>query len=181
MHHGFHSLIKSMTHAISLRQGTKPLLIDGHTLSLAAVNAAARYGIPVLLDSSSEVKARVKRSKATLDDKLRDKKSIYGVSTGYGGSGECLLLRLRPLLINLSKPIPGPTHIMFSEPRSSNTNISGYSPPATTPPCSLLMIHLRQPRCPSHTSAPLWRSGRTLLSEVIPQSAGSSSNALLRF
>ena len=85
-----------MTHATSLRQGTKPLFIDGHTLSLAAVNAAARYGTPVLLDSSSEVKARVKRSKATLDDKLRDKKSIYGVSTGYGGSGECLLLQLRP-------------------------------------------------------------------------------------
>ena len=174
MHRGFHSLIKSLTRAISLRQGTKPLLIDGHTLSLAAVNAAARYGIPVLLDSSPEVKARVKRSKATLDDKLRDKKSIYGVSTGYGGSGECPLLRLRPRLNNLSKPIPGPTHIMFSGPRCSNINISGYSPPATTPPFSLLMIHLRQPRCPSHLSAPLWRSGRTPLSEVIPQSAGSS-------
>jgi len=81
-----------MTHATSLRRGTKPVLINGHTLSLAAVSAAARYGITVSLDSSSEVKARVKRSRATLDDKLRDKKSIYGVSTGYGGSGECLLL-----------------------------------------------------------------------------------------
>ena len=88
-----------MTHATSLRQGTKPLVINGHTMSLAAVNAAARYGTPVLLDNSSEVKGRVKRSKATLDDKLRAKKSIYGVSTGYGGSGECLFLRISPRLI----------------------------------------------------------------------------------
>jgi phenylalanine ammonia-lyase len=88
MHLIFPSLVKLMTHTTSLRQGTKPLLINGYTLSLAAVNAAARCGTPVLLDSSSEIKARVKRSNTTLDNKLRDNKSIYGVSTGYGGSGE---------------------------------------------------------------------------------------------
>ena len=44
------------------------------------------------------MKARVERSRATLDDKLHDKKSVYGVSTGYGGSGGCLVLRTRPSL-----------------------------------------------------------------------------------
>ena len=42
----------------------------------------------ITLDESDEAHHRVAASRAVLDDKLAQNKSIYGVSTGFGGSGE---------------------------------------------------------------------------------------------
>ena len=73
------------------------LPLTGNNLSLPAVVAAALY--PSLVSSSvastvadlKEDKAKLEallKSRKIIDDKLAQNKSIYGVSTGFGGSGE---------------------------------------------------------------------------------------------
>ncbi|OCH89865.1 phenylalanine ammonia-lyase [Obba rivulosa] len=66
----------------------KPIIVDGHTLSLPAVTAAARYGAPVLLDSSAQTKENVAKSRKVIVDKVNAETSVYGVSTGFGGSAD---------------------------------------------------------------------------------------------
>ncbi|KAG8850000.1 hypothetical protein FRB91_009454 [Serendipita sp. 411] len=63
--------------------------LDGHTLAIADVIAIARFGGSVRLNTSKEVKGRVEQSRAVIDNMLRSHISIYGVSTGFGGSGSC--------------------------------------------------------------------------------------------
>lgn len=65
----------------------KSITIDGHTLSIPAVAAAARYNAHVTLDSSDSIKEKIKASRAVIDEKVASGTSIYGVSTGFGGSG----------------------------------------------------------------------------------------------
>ncbi|KAF7351163.1 Phenylalanine ammonia-lyase [Mycena sanguinolenta] len=66
----------------------KPVVLDGKTLSIAAVTAASRYNASVELDGSPLVKGRVQRSRNVLEKKVEEKSSIYGVSTGFGGSAD---------------------------------------------------------------------------------------------
>ncbi|EJD36702.1 phenylalanine ammonia-lyase [Auricularia subglabra TFB-10046 SS5] len=69
------------------RSGTKPVL-DGKTLSIPAIVASARYNSLVELDESQEVVDAVAASRKVIDDKLAAATSIYGVSTGFGGSAD---------------------------------------------------------------------------------------------
>ncbi|KAF7964537.1 hypothetical protein HWV62_6035, partial [Athelia sp. TMB] len=62
--------------------------IDGHSLSIPAVTAAARYGASVQLTASAGTKNLVKKSRAVIDDKVLSGTSIYGVTTGFGGSAD---------------------------------------------------------------------------------------------
>ncbi|KAG8795607.1 hypothetical protein FRC16_010028 [Serendipita sp. 398] len=62
--------------------------LDGHTLAIADVIAIARFGGSVRLNTSKEVKGRVEQSRAVIDNMLRSHISIYGVSTGFGGSAD---------------------------------------------------------------------------------------------
>lgn len=64
----------------------KPVVLDGKTLSIAAVTAASRYNASVELDGSPVIKGRVQRSREIMHKKVQEKLSIYGVSTGFGGS-----------------------------------------------------------------------------------------------
>lgn len=64
-----------------------PVVVDGTTLSIPAVAAAARFGAPVTLDGSSDVRERVIKSRKVIVGKVESEKSVYGVSTGFGGSG----------------------------------------------------------------------------------------------
>lgn len=66
----------------------QPVELDGTTLSLPAIVAVARYGAPAKLSSSKAVKDRVKKSRAAIEQKLDSRMSIYGISTGFGGSGK---------------------------------------------------------------------------------------------
>jgi len=66
----------------------KPITIDGHNLSIAAVAAAARLNAQVELTGSSVTRQNVKKSRAVIDGKITSGTSIYGVSTGFGGSGK---------------------------------------------------------------------------------------------
>ena len=70
-----------------LRDGT-PVRVDGQTLSITAVVAAARHCSQVQLDNSDKVRARVANSRAVISNKVDQGTSIYGVSTGFGGSGK---------------------------------------------------------------------------------------------
>ncbi|KAK7045621.1 transmembrane protein [Paramarasmius palmivorus] len=69
-------------------QAGKPVRVDGETVSIAAVTAAARYHASVELDQSSTVRERLDKSRAHLSDKVNNGISIYGVSTGFGGSAD---------------------------------------------------------------------------------------------
>ncbi|KAF7351061.1 Phenylalanine ammonia-lyase [Mycena sanguinolenta] len=62
--------------------------IDGYSLSIPAVTAAARYGAPVVLKDSPVIKERLDKSRAVIVDKIEGNKSVYGVSTGFGGSAD---------------------------------------------------------------------------------------------
>ena len=62
--------------------------MDGKTLSIPAVTAAARYGATVALDERDELKEQVANSRAVIVGKVNAETSVYGVSTGFGGSGQ---------------------------------------------------------------------------------------------
>ena len=64
------------------------IIIDGKNLSIPAVIAASRYGVHIKLDNSLAVKRRVKKSVDVVKEKLASGKSLYGISTGFGGSGK---------------------------------------------------------------------------------------------
>ncbi|KAJ6589813.1 L-Aspartase-like protein [Mycena vulgaris] len=66
----------------------KPVILDGQTLSIAAVTAASRYNASIQLDGSPLIKNRVQRGHAVIHKKVEEKSSIYGVSTGFGGSAD---------------------------------------------------------------------------------------------
>lgn len=61
--------------------------MNGSTLSVPEVVAAGRYGAKVVLDDSYEVRSRIEKSQRAIDSKLESGKSVYGISTGFGGSG----------------------------------------------------------------------------------------------
>ncbi|KAI0090738.1 phenylalanine ammonia-lyase [Irpex rosettiformis] len=71
----------------SFRSGT-PVVIDGNSLSIPAVTATARYGAQVTLDDSQQVRDRVLASRQVIVGKVGAEKSVYGVSTGFGGSAD---------------------------------------------------------------------------------------------
>ncbi|KAJ7287240.1 L-Aspartase-like protein [Mycena rebaudengoi] len=54
----------------------KPIVLDGQTLSIAA------------LDGSPAIKNRVQKSRDVLEKKVEGKTSVYGVTTGFGGSAD---------------------------------------------------------------------------------------------
>jgi len=69
--------------------GERAVKIDGKTLSISAVTAAARHvGVDVQLSNDSAVKGRVLKSRAVIAEKVEKGASVYGLSTGFGGSAD---------------------------------------------------------------------------------------------
>ncbi|KAF4621343.1 hypothetical protein D9613_000844 [Agrocybe pediades] len=66
----------------------RPVVVDGQTLSIAAVTAAARHHSSVILDESPSLKTKLAKSRKAMADKVDAGLSVYGVSTGYGGSAD---------------------------------------------------------------------------------------------
>lgn len=66
----------------------KAVSIDGQSLSIAAVTATSRYGAPVQLSDAPDVRKRVNKSRFAISDKVDRGLSVYGVSTGFGGSAD---------------------------------------------------------------------------------------------
>ncbi|GJE91396.1 phenylalanine ammonia-lyase [Phanerochaete sordida] len=69
------------------REG-KAVIVDGHNLSIPAVAATARFGAAVALDENPETRERVLQSRRVIVDKVSTQRSVYGVSTGFGGSAD---------------------------------------------------------------------------------------------
>ncbi|THU85713.1 phenylalanine ammonia-lyase [Dendrothele bispora CBS 962.96] len=82
-----YKFLESQKELESYRNG-RPVLVDGKNISIAAVTAASRYNAAVQLDRSSQVKGRIDKSRAVLNDKVDNGISVYGVSTGFGGSAD---------------------------------------------------------------------------------------------
>ena len=66
----------------------QPVILNGHTLSITQIAAVAQHDAQVILDSSDSVRAKVDASRELLVGKLAKGNSIYGISTGFGGSGQ---------------------------------------------------------------------------------------------
>lgn len=64
------------------------MVVDGQNLSIAAVTAAARYQASVSLDASHSIKNKIAKSRKVIVDKIDAGLSVYGVSTGFGGSAD---------------------------------------------------------------------------------------------
>ncbi|KIM40278.1 hypothetical protein M413DRAFT_446453 [Hebeloma cylindrosporum] len=79
--------IQSFKELDSYKNG-KPVVVDGQNLSIAAVTAAARYHASVALDESPALRAKIAKSRKVIVDKVDAGLSIYGVSTGFGGSAD---------------------------------------------------------------------------------------------
>ncbi|KAF8630656.1 hypothetical protein AX15_002806 [Amanita polypyramis BW_CC] len=62
--------------------------VDGQTLSIAAVVAAARYHAAVGLDPSPYIRERMQKSRSVITNKVSSGASVYGLSTGFGGSAD---------------------------------------------------------------------------------------------
>ena len=60
----------------------KPILIDKEKLTLEDVVSIARQDCPV--ESTQEGSQRVERARALIDEWVREKKVIYGITTGFG-------------------------------------------------------------------------------------------------
>jgi phenylalanine ammonia-lyase len=66
----------------------RPVIVDGQNLSIAAVTAASRYNAIVALDDSPSINARLTKSRNVITSKIEAGTSVYGVSTGFGGSAD---------------------------------------------------------------------------------------------
>ncbi|KAL1695966.1 L-Aspartase-like protein [Schizophyllum commune] len=73
---------------VELYKTGKPVIVDGQTLSIAAVAATARHGASVQLSNSHHVRRRVEKSLQAISDKVDNGISVYGVTTGFGGSAD---------------------------------------------------------------------------------------------
>lgn len=75
----------------------EPVVLDGQSLTVAGVVGVARYGTSVALDDAPEIRERMAKSRNVLVGKIQGAKSVYGVSTGLGGSGtrHALLFRAK--------------------------------------------------------------------------------------
>ena len=72
--------------------------IDGQSLSIPAIFAASRYPWPlakaqngmtqIILSTDPAVRRDVQKSSDVINSMVKAGKSIYGVTTGVGGSGE---------------------------------------------------------------------------------------------
>lgn len=66
----------------------KSIVIDGHSLSVPALVATARHSAPIVLNGSPEIRARIQKSRDVIVGKVETSQSVYGVSTGFGGSAD---------------------------------------------------------------------------------------------
>ena len=80
---------------------TAPVVLDGHSLTLAQVEAVARGDAHVSL--SDDARARMLRAHVHVDRIARDREVVYGVTTGFGKLSEVAIPpeRLAELQVNL--------------------------------------------------------------------------------
>ena len=82
------SLFQSLVPIVLGARNGNVVNVDGQTLSIAAVVATSRYQAVVQLDNSPHIQERLHKSRAVIASKVSNGASVYGLSTGFGGSGE---------------------------------------------------------------------------------------------
>ncbi|TCD64556.1 hypothetical protein EIP91_003913 [Steccherinum ochraceum] len=112
-------------------QTGKDVIVDGQTLSVAAVAAAARYSASVTLSDSADVKERIAKSRRVIVSKVAAETSVYGVSTGFGGSADTrtndpialghALLQHQHTGVLPSNPNVAPSILPLSDPLASSS------------------------------------------------------------
>ncbi|KAF8504772.1 phenylalanine ammonia-lyase [Russula emetica] len=75
-------------HELESYKHGEPIIIDGHSLSIPAVVAVARHNAQIVLDDSPEIRAGIQKSRDVIVGKVETSQSVYGVSTGFGGSAD---------------------------------------------------------------------------------------------
>jgi len=79
----------------------KKLQIDGKSLTIEDVIAVARGNVKVVL--SEKAKEKIRQSRKTLEQFVKDKKILYGVTTGFGALGNVVISAkdVKELQVNL--------------------------------------------------------------------------------
>lgn len=78
-------------------------------MSIAAITAASRYLAKIELDSNPTTRDIVTRSRGVVEEKLSNGVCIYGLSTGFGGSGNFCALFDIPFNASYISPISADT------------------------------------------------------------------------
>lgn len=69
-------------------KSVKHFKFDGKNLDIASVVAVSKYDVKPALDDNDEMRNRIDASVATLNRLLAEKRTVYGVTTGVGGSAD---------------------------------------------------------------------------------------------
>lgn len=79
----------------------KDVIIDGETLRIKDVVAVARHNAAVAVPEKT--KEKVRKSREALERLIKEKKTIYGVTTGFGAFGNIAIMQrdLKQLQVNL--------------------------------------------------------------------------------
>ena len=130
------------------------IVIDGHSLSIPALVAVARHNAQIVLDDSPEIRAGIQKSRDVIVGKVETSQSVYGVSTGFGGSGKSSppvsLLRLVTHQRVCLKPILVRPTLWPSEVHYCNTNIRVFCHhPQMSSLLFLFSTHSHQRACQS--------------------------------
>lgn len=83
----FNAFLKSLKTVEQLREGST-VVIDGHSLTIGEVAAVSRHGAKVTLTKSQAVREAVAASRRVIEEKMDEGMSVYGVTTGFGGSAD---------------------------------------------------------------------------------------------
>jgi len=75
-------------HELDAYKHGNAVVVDGHSLSIPALVAVARHNAQIVLDDSPEIKAGIQKSRDVIVGKVEASQSVYGVSTGFGGSAD---------------------------------------------------------------------------------------------
>ncbi|KAI7971149.1 hypothetical protein EIK77_002349 [Talaromyces pinophilus] len=86
-----------------LLESDKPVIIDGQSLTITGVVAAALYGKHVAVTDDPAILDRVQQSVNILDSELKNGHTVYGVTTGFGGSADTRTDRVESLQVALQQ------------------------------------------------------------------------------
>jgi len=77
------------------------IIVDGYSLTIPALVAAARYRVAPALDNSKQVKKRIEDAVNSLAKRLQSGESLYGINTGFGGSADSRTSNMHALQLAL--------------------------------------------------------------------------------
>jgi phenylalanine ammonia-lyase len=138
----------------SIDRHGESIVIDGHSLSIPALVAVARHNAQIALNDSPEIMAGIQKSRDVIVGKVETSQSVYGVSTGFGGSGKSTppvsLFRLVTHQRVSLKPIPVRPTLWLSEVHYCSTSMQVSCPrPRMSSLLSLFSIPSRLRACQS--------------------------------